>query len=94
MSTIVQEQNSARRMIAGIAVAGLTATACLFGGIAGADAAEAAWVSRTTAGEHKPQRWHCRILNICSTTGHYYCGNPNIAYTKPQPCRWLHNDRY
>lgn len=95
MSTITKDQNSVRRTIAGLAVAGLTATACLFGGVAGATAAEAAWVSKTTAGEHKPKRWHCAVLNICSSTPHMKCGNPNIAYTKPPKCVYTgHNDRY
>ena len=94
MTTIVQDQNTTRRTIAGIAVAALTATACLFGGVAGADAAEAAWVSQTRAGEHKPKSWICKTFNICKTTGHYYCGDPTKAYTKPQPCKFRHNDRY
>ncbi len=94
--SLVQLQYEARRWISLIAVAALTATACLIGGMVTANAAEAAWVSKTTSGEHKPQRWHCRYLGICSQTRHYYCGNPTIAYTNPPPCRLAHSgyDRY
>lgn len=94
MKTLSAIQTEVRRYVASIALAATSAVAVLLLIIGTAQVANAAWVSPTRAGEHKPKSFICSVFNICKTTGHYYCGDPNIAYTKPPPCRFLHNDRY
>ena len=93
----MNEERTVRRTVAGIMAAGaLAITSVMAGAVATAAPAEAAvrWVSPIGKYDHKPKRWHCAVFGICSNASHYYCGNPKIAYTKPQPCVYLHKDRY
>lgn len=92
--TIEEIQTQVRVFVALIAGLALVAVATLSIVLATAGGAEAAWVSKTRAGEHRPKSFVCKVFNICKTDSHYYCGDPTKAYTNPPPCRFLHYDRY